>query len=310
MGALVLLACFCLTPKLAYADGGPAAQISGIALTFPGTVLSAPDGLQPFAGLPLTSATSDPGSYEINWRDPLSTSGYARISGSFTSPVNESFAQCSSTALYCSEHVLHREDGPLGSEIFRGLSVNGNAAVVTHVACCTGVYWDVFWSDPAQGLNYDMEFSLAVAQVYGDAIQGDRREAAALISIASQLVPVTPSTVSPPRVSVKQVALGIIQCMGPDSYGGPPYQVMGDDVSASLYFPNNLLTTDALAYSLERVNAQGLVDREQDDFLPDDPIQPPLHIIRRAGYAQIDYRVQDIVDSCFEQIYRSALAGS
>jgi len=65
-------------------------------------------------------------------------------------------------------------------------------ASVTHVTCCNGIYWIVDWTDSSQGLNYQVELAQDVARPYGTSISGDKREAAAVVSLASALVAFQP----------------------------------------------------------------------------------------------------------------------
>jgi signal peptidase I len=179
------------SPSLATAtetSGGPPAEpAKAPGSSFP--VLVAPAGLEPFASMPVSSIEADATSYRVlhgsqNYSSAVITGHLGNQS------VDESFTGCVSSALYCAENIYHRADGPPGAEVFRGLTVKGNAATVTHINCCAGLYWTVRWIDPAVNVTYELGLEQDVGKSYGDTISPSNRAGAVrLAKLAEQLVP-------------------------------------------------------------------------------------------------------------------------
>src|SRR5205085_2608489 len=68
--------------------------------------------------------------------------------------------------------------GPPAAERFQGLNVGDLPATVTHLTCCNGVYWDLYWWDPARETIYHLGLTGAPAQRLGERTSPENVESA------------------------------------------------------------------------------------------------------------------------------------
>jgi hypothetical protein len=162
---------------------------------FPGAVLVAPAGLEPFASLPILrseAATQGILRYAVYYGDL--TSGSATISGL---PGRASFdagaphlPDCAPDSAYCVGPVPGQTSGPPGLELFRGTDlVVDDEAFVVHRTCCNGVFWSLSWYEPKTNMSYTIDLSRSAATLFGGTtLDGDRGAAHNMANLASQLV--------------------------------------------------------------------------------------------------------------------------
>jgi hypothetical protein len=163
--------------------------------SFPGTVLVAPSGLEPFASLPVVrteSASRGIARYAVYYSDL--TTGAATISGllgrdSFDTGATR-LPDCSPDGTYCSGPVPGQSSGPAGVELFRLPGLVGDApAYATHRVSPSGVFWSLSWYEPRADMSYSIEVSRSAATPYGGAVADDNVDAArAFAVLASELV--------------------------------------------------------------------------------------------------------------------------
>jgi len=163
--------------------------------SFPGTVLVAPSGLEPFASLPVVrteSASRGIARYAVYYTDL--TNGAATISGllgreSFDNGATR-LPDCSPDGTYCSGRVPGQSSGPPGLELFRTPDLVGDyPAYATHRVCCNGVFWSLSWYEPRTDMSYSIEVSRSAAVQYGGSVaEGNVGAARALAVLASELV--------------------------------------------------------------------------------------------------------------------------
>jgi hypothetical protein len=179
---------------------------------FPGVVLVPPADLAPFKALepwrlelnrPRAGAPATPGTlrgrYLVQYRDPQGGPGSAQVGGTLgrdefdqtvTTLAMRSFARCPADAPYCVENVAGQDDAEPASELFRGLLVGDQEAVVEHVVCCGGHYWALSWYDAPHDMTYTLVLVGPVADAYSTAIAPDNAEhAAAIVEIAAKMTP-------------------------------------------------------------------------------------------------------------------------
>jgi hypothetical protein len=163
--------------------------------SFPGTVLVAPAGLEPFASLPIVrteSASRGIARYAVYYSDL--TSGAATISGligreSFDTGATR-LPDCNPDGTYCSGPVPGQSSGPPGLELFRAPGLVGEyPAYATHRVCCNGVFWSLSWYEPRVDMSYSIEVSRSAATQYGGTLVEANVDAArAFAVLASELV--------------------------------------------------------------------------------------------------------------------------
>lgn len=163
--------------------------------SFPGTVLVAPSGLEPFASLPILrteSASRGIARYAVYYSDL--TSGAATISGllgreSFDTGATR-LPDCSPDGTYCSGPVPGQSSGPPGLELFRAPGLVGEyPAYATHRVCCNGVFWSLSWYEARVDMSYSIEVSRSAAIQYGgSAVEANVAAARAFAVLASELV--------------------------------------------------------------------------------------------------------------------------
>ncbi|MGI9146339.1 MAG: J domain-containing protein [Chloroflexota bacterium] len=163
--------------------------------SFPGPVLVAPAGLEPFASLPVVhteSASRGIARYAIYYSDL--TSGAATISGllgreSFDTGATR-LPDCSPDGTYCSGPVPGQPAGPAGLELFRTPGLVGDLpAYATHRVCCNGVFWSLSWYEPRANMSYSLEVSRSAAAQFGRSVAEANVDAArAFAALASGLV--------------------------------------------------------------------------------------------------------------------------
>jgi hypothetical protein len=163
--------------------------------SFPGTVLVAPAGLEPFASLPIVrteSASRGIARFAVYYSDL--TNGAATISGLLG---RESFdigatrlSDCTPDGAYCSGPVPGQSSGPPGLELFRTPGLVGEyPAYATHRVCCNGVFWSLSWYEPRVDMSYSIELSRSAATPYGGAaVEANVDAARAFAVLASELV--------------------------------------------------------------------------------------------------------------------------
>jgi hypothetical protein len=143
------------------------AQEPGNALlaAFPGVALVPPADLGPFANtsvqIGVGIGTKAPGgtSYSVEYSKD---GGTARVSGSlgqarFTQDSATEQSGCAASTPYCPQFGLGgRQSAPTG-EIFHGIAIRGNPALVTHAVCCADPVWEFEWYDPAADTSYSVQ---------------------------------------------------------------------------------------------------------------------------------------------------------
>ncbi len=177
--------------------------------TFPGVVLLPPPDLEPFSGLeawrvelnrPRPGSTAMVhGRYLVQYRDPQGGTGGAQLGGTLgrdeldqttTTLASRSFTRCPADAAYCAENVAGQDGAAPASEVFRGLAVADDEAVVEHVVCCGGHYWSLTWFDQLRDMTYTLVLVGPAADALGGGITPENASAAAtLTSLAARLQP-------------------------------------------------------------------------------------------------------------------------
>jgi hypothetical protein len=162
---------------------------------FPGTVLVAPAGVEPFASLPiLRSEAASQGiqRYAVYYGDL--TNGSASIAGLIGRASFDAGAphlpDCAADSPYCAGPAPGQTSGPSGLELFRGTDlVEDDEAYVTHRTCCNGVFWSVTWYASRTNMTYTIDLSRSAATIFGSATaDADRAAAHTVAGLASQLV--------------------------------------------------------------------------------------------------------------------------
>jgi hypothetical protein len=164
--------------------------------SFPGTVLIAPSGLEPFADLPLLRLEANGqgiARYAVYYGDL--TTGVASISGLIGRESFDTAAprppDCAPDATYCSGPGAGQASrDPPGLELFRGSGlVEDYPAFVTHRVCCNGVSWSVSWYEPRANMSYTIDLSRNVAARFGSPrAEADLAAAQQVAALATQLV--------------------------------------------------------------------------------------------------------------------------
>ncbi len=140
---------------------------------FPGPALVPPDGLRPFADVPLVSAGFSPGTatdeaaYSARWDDGMGFDKVSSISGTVGRRV---FGEALSYAAECLPRPDYCPIPPKGDfpgepigETFLSLQVRGAPALVTRLACCNGGGWRAVWYDAEADVSYELWLPLSAA---------------------------------------------------------------------------------------------------------------------------------------------------
>jgi hypothetical protein len=175
---------------------------------FPGTVLVPPEGLTPFAHVPLVRAEAyeagspitalDEPMYVAVWDDGQAFDKYTSIQGTRGSGplalAAREDASCLPQPDYCPIAPIGGEGEPVG-EVFLSLSIRGAPARISRLACCNGGGWFARWYDASADVTYDLALPLSAAyphaspagRGYGSSPE-NIRGARQVVGIAEQLV--------------------------------------------------------------------------------------------------------------------------
>ena len=161
---------------------------------FPGAVLVAPNGLQPFEDLPIVrveGASRGIARYAVYYGNL--TSGGATISGFVGRDALDNapkLKDCSPDAGYCVGLAPGQSTGPAGLELFRAPDlVQDFPSFALHRVCCNGVFWTVSWYEPRANVTYTIDLSRSVAAHFGtSAADANTAAARAVAALGPRLV--------------------------------------------------------------------------------------------------------------------------
>ncbi|MDQ3809793.1 MAG: J domain-containing protein [Chloroflexota bacterium] len=167
---------------------------------FPNTVLVAPEGLEPFASLPVSRVDANGrglARYAVYYGDWAR--GGATISGlvgrAAFDQAQPHLPDCQPDADYCVGPAPGQTTGAPGMELFRPAGLlHEHPAFATHRVCCNGVFWSLTWYEARANMTYTLDLSRTVAARYGSAIGADNLSAARTIAtLAWHLTPLRDS---------------------------------------------------------------------------------------------------------------------
>jgi len=178
-------------------------------LAFAGAVLVPPDDLEPFVNFSVGKVESPlregpgaraAGSYAVRYGDGdgAVVEGFYRLDRKLLLPDWEGCAPAEPRCTRDSRAGPYA--GPPAEERFQGLEVDDLPATVTHLTCCNGVYWDLFWWDAGRETIYHLGLSGAPAQRLGtrtgpESVEGARQ----LVGLAERLVRLEIAPATPAR---------------------------------------------------------------------------------------------------------------
>lgn len=169
---------------------------------YPNPARVPPEGLQPFASLPLVDIEWPSGDvhtgitgYSLGFGEGPEAAWVQGYPGPRLYELTRypDFTPCAESATYCPLR------GPASQvqtgELFRGFTVHGGPAVVSH----TTNSWAVTWYEPPAGMSYEMGFYGNTAQALGATLGAENVvEARRIVAIVEQFVEMPRNTQMPP----------------------------------------------------------------------------------------------------------------